>query len=242
MTKLYHGTNGQWLNHILETGLRPRGSKPGNWKDTVTSNPKCVYLTDSYAPYFAYNAARGQNPSCAVVEIDTDLVDHNNLFPDEDFLEQCSREAVNKVPGTMKQRTMYYRRNQFTYNWPCEVPGSNEITTWWKASLKYLGTCSHRGAIPASAITRAVWWPRKDNLHMTMVWDPQISLMNQSFMGDRYRELTRKLFAGEFTTVDELRAMRAADPLKQPNVIPPIEGWQLIECYPAEGGLQNAGS
>ena len=73
--KLYHGTNGRWLKNILQRGIEPRGARPGrnNWKHVPhQSNPKCVYLTDSYAPYFSFNATKGGDPRCGVIEIDTD--------------------------------------------------------------------------------------------------------------------------------------------------------------------------
>lgn len=231
--KLYHGTNGAWLDSILRTGIRPRGSRKGNWEhNSIHSNRKCVYLTDSYAPYFALNATRGQEPSCAVIEVDTDRLDDFDLFPDEDFLEQASRNYENGPKGDMKRRTMYYRKRQFEYgSWlPCASPDGGE-TTWWEASLKYLGTCSHHGLIPPDAITGAVSWPHRPNIHVAFVWDPSISLVNQKIMGDRYRVLTRKLMAGEFTSIQELRDIherRLTDSFEEYYRDPPlpvIEGW-----------------
>ena len=239
---LYHGTNGAWLDRIMQVGLRPRGTKGrSNWKDTVQSNPKCVYFTDSYAPYFAFNASRGTDPSCAVIEVDSDRLDQDELFPDEDFLEQCSRGGEGAYPGTMIQRTLHYRRRQFEFCYPCTDPSSEAPTTWWEASLKHLGTCSHRGPVPPDAITRAVWWPRKDNGSMVMMWDPTITLMNQRIMGDRYKIMTRKLFDGAFSTLEEFKARyeaRRNDPKgdfelhNTDPLIPVIENWRLIDHRP----------
>jgi hypothetical protein len=222
--KLYHGTSGAFLSDILTNGIKPRGAKgTNNWKHTVNSNPKCVYLTDSYAPYFAFNAVQG-DARCAVIEVDTDLLNVDNLFPDEDFLEQASRGSDN-IAGDMKQRTLHYRKKQFYYNYYCNNPEGYGLTTWWEASLRYLGTCAHRGVIPASAITRVVHWPHKLNALLSLIWDPTICLMNQHVMGDQYRELTRKLFAGEFDTRDEIDAKRQADPWSA--ILPVIEQWKL---------------
>jgi hypothetical protein len=225
--KLYHGTNGGYLDHILKAGVRPRGpSGRTNWKSTVESNPRCVYLTDCYAPHFAMNAARqrGKNASCAVIEIDTELLDQGNLFPDEDFLEQIGRD-VDGVPGTMVERTRHYRRQQFSYDWPCRML-DDSVATWWQASLLHLGTCSHRGVIPPSAITRAVSWPHP-NIGLALIWDCSISLMNRKHVGDRYQKLTRKLFEGEFDEIrrtlpcpEHLRAWFNNPPL------PAIEGYR----------------
>lgn len=206
--KLYHGTNGAWVENIVKVGLEPRGKRRSrnNWKgpNTVPSNSKCVYLTNSYAPYFAFNAARGKNALCAVVEVDTDLLDHTNLFPDEDFLEQGSRTIDDPVPGTMAQRTFYFREHQFEFDsgWVLDDPEDGP-TTWWQSSLKYLGTCSHRGTIPPSAITRVAVWPHKPNASLAFVWDPSISILNQRLMGKQYQALTAKLFGDEVGEVDE---------------------------------------
>jgi hypothetical protein len=221
--KLYHGTSGAFLSDILTNGIKPRGAKgTNNWKHTVNSNPKCVYLTDSYAPYFAFNAVQG-DARCAVIEVDTDLLDDDNLFPDEDFLEQANRGS-DGIDGNMKQRTLHYRKKQFSYNY---IPGTiqKDLITWWEASLRYLGTCSHRGVIPVSAITRVVHWPHKLNALLSLIWDPTICIMNQEIMGNQYRELTRKLFAGEFDTREEIEAKRRANPWAA--LLPVIEQWEL---------------
>jgi len=231
VTLLFHGTNGAWLDVILKQGLRPRGAAGrSNWTHSINSNPKCVYLTDSYAPYFAFNAMRGKAPLCAVVEIDTDLLDETDLYPDEDFLEQVSRGAKDPVPGTMVERTKHFRKNQFRYDYPCINPDDGSETTWWEASLRYLGTCSHRGIVPARAITRAVRWPHKGNGVLAAVWDPTITLVNQQIMGDKYKALTAKLFAGDFTTVEEARIGHETDPwaFRDSHPLPEIDGWEII--------------
>ena len=94
-----------------------------------------------------------------------------------------------------------------------------------KVSLEALGTCAHRGVILPGAITRAVVWPHRENTRLAFVWDPTITLVNQRICGDRYRALTRKLFAGEFempTPESQRRAPEAAP-------LPPITGWRLID-------------
>jgi hypothetical protein len=231
--KLYHGTSGHRLDRILRYGLLPRGtSGRSNWNsNSIHSNPRCVYLTDSYSPYFAFNATRGDEPSCAVIEIDTDRLDQFDLYPDEDFLEQIGRDA-DGLPGTMKERTRHYRQRQFEYSpaRPCRIPDQDGTTTWWRASLHYLGTCSHRGAIPPTAITRIVRWPHDLNLWMTHIWDPTITLINQKVMGDGYRALTAKLMEGDFVSREDIMARRKTDPVAdfRDPLLMVIEGWQRI--------------
>ena len=110
--RLYHGTSGRWLPNILRAGLEPRGRKVSrsNWKETVPSNPSCVYFSDCYAPHFAFKAAQENSKAvCAVIEIETDrLPAPNLLLPDEDCLEQTGR-TVDGIPGDMAARVRRIR-------------------------------------------------------------------------------------------------------------------------------------
>jgi hypothetical protein len=242
---LYHGTNGAWLDNILAKGIEPRRSRPArdNWKHVAhRSNPRAVYLTDSYAPYFAFNAVRGSAPSCAVVEVDMDLLNPAALLPDEDCWEQLGRNR-DGVPGTMSKRTVWYRKQ---IEKAARQPDPDHVdravlnfytsrtdpsTAAYRISLAALGTCCYRGVVPPSAITRAVRWPHIPNARLTFVWDPMISLMNQQIMGNRYRALTRKLFAGEFidpaAVTPEMAVAARIDP--DAALLPIIEGWQFID-------------
>lgn len=243
--KLYHGTNGAWVDHILRVGLRPRGERAarGNWKDTVQSHPGCVYLTDAYAPHFAIQASRGKEPTCAVFEVDTDRLDQRDLFPDEDFLEQGTRRVNDGVTGTMLQRTRHYRRHLFDYGEPRLDPDSiagddpaPKFLPTWRFSIRYLGTCAHRGPIPPEAITRVVTWPdTRANVTVRLAWDLSVSLVNYRWCGPRYRALTRKLFDGEFTdpkllTREELVDLTRRAALDEPEltILAPIEGWKVL--------------
>ena len=89
---IYHGTAERHLKSILQTGIAPRGRSAGNWKHSVTSNPRAVYLTVSYALHFASNACRPkEDKNMLVLEVETDLLNPYLLAPDEDFLEQGTR-------------------------------------------------------------------------------------------------------------------------------------------------------
>jgi len=220
--RLYHGTNARWLPNILRVGLEPRGRKVSrsNWKETVPSNPNCVYFCSGYAPHFAFKAARdGDKAVCAVIEIETDrLPAPNLLLPDEDCLEQTGR-GVDEVPGDMTERTLHYRRDMLR-----RFQGSDA----WKLSLEYLGTCAYHGIVPPGAITRVVTWPHKPNVRLLLVWDLSVSLINQRVCGNRYRVLTRKLFDGEFNHPPSVQTIVARPQrwLDDPP-LPPIEGWQV---------------
>lgn len=227
-TYLYHGTSARYLKSILRVGLEPRGTRAtrNNWKHVAhQSNPRMVYLTDSYAPYFAHNACR-DNDDVLIVEVALDSLNPANLFPDEDFLEQVSR-GRDDLPAnlTLSQRTLRYRKRQFEFD--TVVPtGNPEIPFWFQASLAGLGTCSHRGTISPEVITRFVTYPYKSNIQFNFVWDPTITLINQHICGSRYRELTRRLFAGEFTPRETLADLTLEERFV---ALPPIEGWHVEE-------------
>lgn len=229
---LYHGTNGQWLENILRKGIEPRrNTNRNNWRHVKhQSNRECVYLTDSYAPHFAMNAARGSKPSCAVIEIETDRLDQTQLWADEDFLEQANRQLASEHPqrakGELSDRVLFFRRNMMKYT---NTTGDPEYPSWWQCSVRYLGTCAYRGVIPPSAMTRAVYWPLWGQLRF--IWDPSITLVNQRLCGDMYRELTKRLFEGKFSTREEMMDVRKrAESLRDPEnaMLPPIPGWTLV--------------
>lgn len=226
---LYHGTNGAWLGNILRKGIEPRRNRPArdNWKQH-SSHPDCVYLTDSYAPHFAMNACRGSKPSCAVIEIDTDRLHENDLFPDEDFLEQANRQApeANRAKGDLAARVRFFRQNLFKHTW---ATGNEKYPMWWKASVGLLGTCAYRSVIPPSAMTRAVLWPHHPGLRF--FWDPQITIANQQVCGDMYRAMTRKLFSGEFTDLSTVTTENKVHSIRDPEhaIVPVLPGWTLME-------------
>lgn len=171
--KLYHGTTASLLSAVLQKGLMPRGKRKSNW-DEAPSNPRCVYLTDAYAPYFCFHEGK----TGLVVEIETERIDQAKLLPDEDVLEQTSRRT-GEVSGTTLERTAYYRNRMHLY--------SHEQ---WRQSLKAMGTCAHLGKIPIAAVTRVAVIP----FQYFWFWDASISLINYKLVGSRYRAQMARLF------------------------------------------------
>lgn len=183
--KLYHGTSAAALADIAANGIKPRGKdgKRDNWKHTVGSNKSCVYLTDSYAFYFAYCAAQ-EGEDLALIEVD---VDHVWLQADEDALEQGLRGHDNlPADWDMKRRTIYYRSRAHLYS------GS--------ISLEALGTCGHRGIIQPSQLRRVVTVKAEQVIGLVLgAFDPVISLLNYKLLGARYRQGVRWFFGDEPT-------------------------------------------
>lgn len=181
---LYHGTSESSLKEILNQGIIPRGRNgKDNWGHTVSSNPECIYLTSTYPGYFAAVASRGGNDKWAIIEVDIDRLDISKFRPDEDCIEQLFREYDLMDNMTLGERTLYYQRK------------IEDVAEFWQESLRFLGTCAYKGAIPVSAFRRVILYDPKSNQLVTSKWlDPSISLINFKVMGDSYRMATRWFF------------------------------------------------
>jgi hypothetical protein len=202
--KLYHGTSLVAAKKGLSEGLQPRRltKHRGNWENAPSSE-SVVYLTDSYAAYFAISAAKNGNKA-AVLEIDLDLFPSRafkNLVPDEDALEQTGR-GHDGIKGDMQERTRYYRRRLPKF---C---GSS----YWQNSLRSLGTCGYYGAMPSKSIVRLASIDVKQA--EKFCWSsmgPAITIANQRFVGAKYKLMTRWLFDGPDGVKEQYARMSAFD-------------------------------
>jgi len=197
MSYLYHGTSAKLLLSIQANGLRPRAlsKHKGNWKHTVQSNPKAVYLTDTYPFHFA--AAAGNNKIGLILEIDRSQLLPWKLCPDEDVLEQTSRKQL--VPGgppldwSMTKRTLAYRKI---------APFNPDLADM---SLKAMGTVAYYDTIPFAFVTRyvVIEWAKLDTALLMMAADTMVSVVNYRILQDRHKALVRWFF-NEPVTVDDL--------------------------------------
>lgn len=200
---LYHGTSESRARKIMAEGLKPRGkSGKTNWKHSIESNPKAVYLTDAYPLYFAVQASNA-NERWAVIEIDTDLLDESKLHPDEDVLEQAGRnyDTLPKNWG-MIQRTRWYRKQA--------IHNPN-----WKVSLKAMGTCAYYGVIPPEAITKIVLMDKNkyDGGFVLTCIDASICLANYKFCGEKYRAITKWLMGAQVSPEEMMYTMPESIPV-----------------------------
>jgi hypothetical protein len=219
--KLYHGTSAHIARQALTNGLLPRSESgaDGNWEHTCPSNPELVYLTSAYAPYFAMTATE-PGELWGIVEVDTDLLDEYDFLPDEDFLEQASREQ--ELPedwgingASMEDRTQWFREHLWQFR------------HLWEKSIEGLGNCAHEGVIPPEAISRISLYDSTSNPSLSMMaMDPAICLMNYRFCGEKYRALC------EWFMGDDVKPLRF---LGIPGLDPdtPLEGpWkQMADQY-----------
>ncbi len=184
--KLYHGTSVAAAKRAIKMGLLPRSNHSGktNWLENP-SHPDCVYLTNTYAAYFAINSVpekvntKAKGPQCAIIEIDTDKLDTFYMVPDEDALEQAQRGQDN-IQGDMFQRTEIYRNNMDQY----------VGTDAWETSLAVLGNCAYMGDIPPEAISKVIWLRCTDMPNVTLAaMDAAITLQNFMFAGNQHRAI-----------------------------------------------------
>lgn len=201
--KVYHGTSAKCVPSILQDGLLPReDTGTSNWE--IESADDRVYVTTAYGPYFAMHAADAEE-RMALIEIDlerlAEVVDFDfAMLPDEDFLEQTSRnQDFSDQPwmseledaGDMRGRTAWFRENAYRF--------SHE----WEKSLKYLGTAAIVGDVPPDAISRVSTFSADattGNRYATLIaQDPSIFLANYAIAGEKYRALT-EWFMGEEVT------------------------------------------
>lgn len=173
--KLYHGTSSKHLDSILSKGIRPRGRRKGNW-ESFPSRPDMVYLTNSYAPYFALQSC-DKMEKALIVEVE---VDETGLYPDEDFIAQVlasqEQRPLEEVHEEVREGLEAYKHHA-------------------KDSLEGLGNCSHKGVVPAGNVRRMClvdFTKRSDLAIMSM--DPSISVMNYRFCGSKYRSVISWLF------------------------------------------------
>lgn len=176
--RLYHGTSSANVSPILQEGLRPRMARPGNW-DEYPSRQDMVYLTETYAPYFAL-CASGDDDDLIILEIDVDRLDKSLLFPDEDFIAQALSHQTGEPLDSLHQKV---RSNLGDYQHHA------------MDSVKGLGNLCHKGVVPPGAITRYCRIDMKRQGDVSWIaCDPCISLMNYRFCADKYRSITAWLF------------------------------------------------
>jgi hypothetical protein len=228
--KLYHGTAGENVPAILKRGIRPRRvTGKNNWKHSVASHEHAVYLTSAYAGYYAHQAAK--TSKLGIIEIDTDRLDQDLFRPDEDFLEQATRngQTSNRQLKRLKKRSMNERTEWFSAH-------LDEFAHAWKDSVKHLGNCCYLGEIPPEAITRAsVFDYKKNALVASELLEPTITIANFKFCSERYLALTRWLM-GEDIDPDALLIVARSALAGMPREFrDAIAGWDTK----AQGYLNN---
>lgn len=133
---LYHGTRLSALGSIVRVGIQPRGTKKSNDKSFPSGSDR-VYLSDAFAIKFAMDAMRKSDTGIAVLEVDMDKLDHDNLVADDDLV----AVYLEKKEGMTRSRAI-------------KEAASHAHDFCPRMSLQMSGSCAHLGPIPSSAIRR----------------------------------------------------------------------------------------
>ena len=188
---LYHGTSTHHLKRINRVGLQPRGKRKSHFSDFPSATDR-VYLTDSYAMYFAHHAAlinSKAKPVILEVEIPDDSFISDWLIPDEDGLAQHT----------------FPEEHDLAFLNDCDI---YEKTKWWRenapehfhlahASLHHIGSLAFWGTVPwktrpvyYDGYGEVLWGIRKvvtTSHEMCMRFNPQISLPAHRVLGENYK-------------------------------------------------------
>jgi hypothetical protein len=198
--KIYHGTDADWLPRILQEGLKPRKmTSKSNWKEFV-SLPDKVYLTATYPLYFASCVSKSR--MAAVIEIEIDLLDEHNLYPDEDFISQAYQQADQFKDLSLQLIQDAVKRNL------------NRFKNAWKDSIQHMGTVSHKGIIKPDCFTRyaIVDLKRRGQLTCSML-DPTICILNHKIKGQFYKDFVAWVF-GDRKELPQLDEAKRFDKMK----------------------------
>lgn len=201
---LYHGTYGQQHSDIQHNGLLPRmHTEIDNWNGKPSRNDM-VYLTDTYAPFYAHNAYAKQPPralgcNLVIYEIDTHELEAGYLCADEDVLQQWARQsALESAKHLMLSNPMM----EFVMG--SQLDKMRQISA--ARSLDALGTCAHLGPIPNSAITRALFYgpdvAKKIQESLDVV---AVNTEHFEKHGDAYQQAMRWLFRFDLDNAGPLK-------------------------------------
>jgi hypothetical protein len=153
-----------------------------NWKHLKKPSRKdCIYLTDVYGGYFAWNATR-DGELMAVLELESDYLDLSKMLPDEDWLAEVELQPDPSPKGLSDaQRTRWFRDRL------------ERFASYWIDSWNALGTCCYKGEIPPEAISRIAYFPAAVPLAESFL-SPSITVMSHALFKEKYALLNAWLF------------------------------------------------
>ena len=174
--KIYHGSNYDYLDYILEHGISPRKNKESNW-EKAQSHPDMVYLSTAYPFYFSYCSTGDTEGKGVVFEVELESLNETLLYPDEDFIWHVLRQRNKKITIEEVRDSL----EDYAHN--------------WELSIQHLGNCCYKGKIKPNLIQRycVVDFKELGPLAWTIM-DPTISVLNYRFCEEKYRGLVSWLF------------------------------------------------
>lgn len=175
---LYHGTSAKHLDEIIEDGLKPTSLSVSTSHWECESNPNLVYLSDTYALYYALVAGMEHKEDAVVFKLDSPVC---TMYPDEDYMAQQYPFSHDLIGDTKS-----YRDTMFSLEKEKRIELSLE-------SLNRLGTVSTPYVKPEQLLsyTRIPYESIMDIVMMEC--DPIITLMNHRYLSKSYQEGLKNL-------------------------------------------------
>jgi len=153
---LYHGTTEKSAKTIMEHGFKP--DTKYNWN--VKSKKGFVYLSVSYAPFYAMNSGKGRK---ALVKVKINLED---AYPEDDFI----MYALGKGKYTQEE---------------LDEINLEDFKQYAFKSLRYMGNV----AVKPKDV-EVVGYTSFDDKRLWQVCDPVMSPLNFKILGVYYKELS----------------------------------------------------
>ncbi len=155
---LYHGTSAIAARRILQEGLKPRQDElEGIWADNPENRKGCTYLSDCLAPLFAlaagYKLRNGAWNKLALVEVDTEKLDQDKLWPDEHLDIWNDYDCAKRIVETRPEDLL------------------STIRSLWPLSLKKHGKVAYWGTISVEAIPRIFLLDLSKNSQLAVIFD-----------------------------------------------------------------------
>jgi hypothetical protein len=175
---LYHGTTKKALDRILKEGIKPRESRESNWEGHGVSRQDLVYLSDCYAPYYAFSACKNKKDKGVIIKVKIEQ-GKIKLYPDEEAIfNAIFREKVESG----KIQNVYNNIDPKDYQ---RLMVNGKETEGWKASLDYMGVVT-TDFVPKECIVG--YYIEKDGLEFVLNCDPVVNPLNYKLCGQSYRD------------------------------------------------------
>ena len=183
--KIYHGTSHSIARRAASRGLPPDNLQflPRNLNNEwVISNPDMVYLSTTCA---LMDAVESDETQVAVIEIETDKLDKEKFYPNEDFIFEI-----------LKRRNEYFQTSEDSKLHKYVRANADMFKGHWGESLQMLGNICYKGLVPAKAIVRyAIFDLSKNSSILTASMNPDICCVtNHSVIGKFYKQFIDWLF------------------------------------------------
>lgn len=219
--RIFHGTSTQYLDAILANGLTPRPRHAQGNFPTIPSQPGYVYLTTTWAIWYAISAREGEYDPC-VIEIDLSKLNACQLYPDEDYL---------------RQQSVDYRKRRG--NKPADWTGKLKTSQrYWQRSLEKLGNVAYKATVPPDAITRsAIISDDRCPRFLMSSYTCAVNIGMYPIVGEMLRNMIHSIFDGVPLDYDLMSQLRGFVQRLDPEALQDWNGYLARLAQEAREGI-----